>query len=274
MIPLEWRASERARPTFSVAAIARDVGPRRLLTPTSQAELAAFTDLSLNQFVSEMANALLATGTGLFGQLEDDPLAGGDGVHLIQTWRAVVQTLAVTEDIDLAAPGLPLALIPGLEVSLSAVEISLSEGSLITKVIGGFFGAGAGLSATLFLIGPELADWHSTKLADHEIIRVTQGGRCSVEFAAELHIEELRRLAAEGLMKDPTASGNMERRRVCTEQVLLHMNGAFPGKFDGYDGPMTGKAKVSFATKSGLTARDVGSLPYYEALVAGVQLKR
>ncbi|GGE98190.1 hypothetical protein [Sphingomonas prati] len=271
MVPFTWRSDEIARPAFSVGVIAQDIGARRILRPSSSAELAAVADLSISQFVDGLAGALLSTGSFLFQQIEGDPFADGAGGLVVRIERSTLASLVLDQSGELQPPVLPLAYITALEASLNVVEIILSEGSLIIKALGAVFGTGAGLTAALFLLGPEYTDWHATRLADHDIVRVIAGGRCSVDFAAELHIGDLRAAAAEGLVKNPQASQTMKRRRVCIEQVLL--NGTYPGKFDDMEGPMTAKAKQVLAKKSGLTTRDVDTLPYFEALIAGIQPK-
>ncbi len=273
MVPFDWRSDEIARPAFSVAAIAQETGARRVLTPSSLAELAAVADLSISQFVGGLAGALLSTGAFLFQQIEGDPFADGAGGLVVQIERSTLARLVLDQSREFRPLALPLAFIPTLEASLNVVEINLSEGSLIIKILGAVFGTGAGLTAALFLLGPEYVDWHATRLADHEIVRVIKGGRCSVDFAAELHIGDLRAAAAEGLVKNPKASTTMERRRVCIAQILLHLNNTYPGKFDGVEGPMTVKAKQVFAKKSGLTTHEIDTLPYFEALIAGIQPK-
>lgn len=289
MIPFEWQASLGTPKFVRIAASASHLGAARFLRPIPEVELAAYIDLSVDQYVGELVSAISGVAQLLFGSIDGDPVATGDTPIVTQTGRGITRLLALDEggtlftdgavfragsDVEFSGP--LFASVPALGFGIFAAEISLQHGSLIAKFANVFVGTGAGVAAALFLLAPIYAEWHADRLANHEIIRVTEHGRCAVDFAAELDIGALRELAAHALVKPPhgKVSAVPKKRRICLTQVLLHLNNAYPGKFDGIEGDYTKQAEVAFAERVGLTAKDVGSLPFYEALIANIQPKR
>ena len=292
MASIELRAPIEDARVISIAAIASDVGAAKLLRPTPESELAAYIDLSLTQFVGEFANAIAGTARALFSNIPGDAIATGEVQLVTETGARITRLLILNGDAVQSAdgttaapasrisgefgfPGVPLASVPALGFDLVAAEISIRSGSLIAKYAAVLIGEGAAVAALLFLVSPDYTEWRSHRLTNHEITRVTEHGRCSVDFAAELDIDALRDLAAKALIKPKGQTDTMsDERRTCLTQVLLHLNGAHPGGMDGVRGPHTRQAETAFAKREGIPVAEIGELPFYEALVAGVQRKR
>ncbi len=295
MASIELRAPIEEARILRIAAIASDVGAAKLLRPTPELELASYIDFSLNQFVGEFTNAISGTARSLFGNIAADPIFTGEVQIVTEIGQPINHLVILAEDGFQSADGIPaadaaafrtlgersfsgllLARVPVLGFDVIAVEISLHSGSLIGRYAAVLLGEGAALAALLFVLAPVYSEWRADRLTNHEIVRVTDHGRCSVDFAAELDIDALRDLAAKALV-EPIAgqpSFMSDERRTCLTQVLLHLNGAHPGGIDGARGAHTRQAEMVFAKREGIPMSEIGKLPFYEALVAGVQRKR
>jgi len=293
MASIELRAPIEEAMILRMAAVASDVGAARLLRPTPELELAAYIDLSLSQFVGEFANAISRTARTLFGNIAGDPISTGEVRLVTETGPDITRLLILSggtiqsdgiSAVDAAFRssgergflGLPVASIPALEFELVVAEISLQSGSLIGKYAATLLGEGAALAALLFFVAPDYAEWRADRLTNHEIVRVTEHGRCSVDFAVEIDINALRDLAAKALVKPKSRQPEVmsDERRTCLTQVLLHLNNVHPGGMDGVRGSHTRQAEKAFAKREGISVSEIGKLPFYEALIAGVQRKR
>jgi hypothetical protein len=274
MIPFEWQAQpQAASPMFEIAVQARDVGPRALLRPSTDEQLATQLDRVLTNYVSELAADIASANAPLMAVLRRSDFREA-ATLTTSINRAVLHRAVVDDRFELPSVGLPLASIEAMGFEILATKINIVHGSVIAKVAGTFIGAGAGLSLALFVGQPFANQIYSDWRTDREIVRTTSDGQCAIEFAAELNVDEMRKLAVASLQKKAGATAEEEMRRVCVLQALLYLNAAFPGEIDGIEGPKTVQAKKAFAAKSGIKSSSLESYPFYQALLAGVQPKR
>lgn len=189
----------------------------------------------------------------------------------------------VSEALSAAGGELPLHFQQGVDivlirfslagglVELRLVEIELEEGSLdLKKLRGALVGQGAGLAVVIFLLSPTWTETADNARWTASITRMMDGQICETRLSAHYDIEELRGMAVEDLMVEGAVTSTEAQLRICSEQLLLRLNKSYPGAIDGVDGDETDQARIHFASTVGLSAEQIRSRRYYEALLDGI----
>lgn len=278
MIPFRWFSRDDSNPpVLKFAATARGVGAAELLRPVSDGALAELIDAALQQEIAHLvrgADELIEAALSLqpVGSVRPQSLRINRGLILT---HPVVRSAAVDE-IDTLSPSTARAATvyfgPDLFAEFHLSSIELERGSV--KAILGVVVTGVVLPIALAASAPLAQSIYSDHLTSNEIKRVVGGTPCEVDFAAQLDLTLMRKLAITNLQKVHAKTKKEQRLRVCMLQTMMHLNGAYSGYVDGIEGHMTKEALAKFASASGLSADDTDTVAFYDALITGIQPKR